>query len=626
MKKRIGSCLAMVIFIAVICLWVGTKEMEKQDNIVEGGSMGTIEEGRDEKHRDAWEEKRASDLETIDASEDIYDAFPNAVYEHIRSLYHDEYEDVNLLHHNRIEFVSNETYEAIRNVYKEINFYGEAERGDKESYGFYLEKFHLLLEEKVKFTLPERLRKPYTEKTQMYLSEYGEMKSDSKNGRLTPEDYLYYFFDMNGDDKPELCMREESDGRYLYIFQYKEETDEFILWQELLTVYERLIGTKKRGYAHYTTIDGEFYEYHELDEEGNERLEGLFYCLYKTETGEFVKVYMVGLPEPGKSENQKKREYIEEAPYKIRDSRLKLYRITKEQYEELTNDYFEVLEWRKENLKQVTYTYEELFHNEIEFVSDEKFEEINNAYKEIDFFGEFEQGNKEKEEYYQEKFHQLLKGEVKFTLSKEANEYYLRETQYSLNEYLGLKTYPGNEEELTFVPEDHLYYFYDINKDGIPELCINPKEGKRYYYIFQYIEERDEIILRHKRYKSYYPFMGTKKTTCHIPGTIKDYYQFYEQDEEGEKEVTFYKAYRMKQGEWEEEYMVEMPYDYEKEIKGNREEERLYGTRSSQSTYYRITKEQYEELTNPFFQALEKAEENLKQVTYTYEELFGKET
>ena len=302
------------------------------------------------------------------------------------------------------------------------------------------------------------------------------------------------------------------------------------------------------------------------------------------------------------------------------------YYRTQEQYEELTNDYFEAIEMEKENLKQVTYTYEELFHDEIEFVSDEKFEEINNAYKEIDFFGEFEQGNKEKEEYYQEKFHQLLKGEVKFTLSKEANEYYLRETQYSLNEYLGLKTYPGNEEELTFVPEDHLYYFYDINKDGIPELCINPKEGKRYYYIFQYIEETDEIILRHKRYKSYYPFMGTKKTTCHIPGTIKDYYQFYEQDEEGEKEVTFYKAYRMKQGEWEEEYMVEMPYDYEKEIKGNREEERLYGTRSSQSTYYRITKEQYEELTNPFFQALEKAEENLKQVTYTYEELFGKET
>ena len=69
--------------------------------------------------------------------------------------------------------------------------------------------------------------------------------------------------------------------------------------------------------------------------------------------------------------------------------------------------------------------------------------------------------------------------------------------------------------------------------------------------------------------------------------------------------------------------MVEMHYDYETETKGNREEERPYGTRRSQSTYYRVTKEQYEELTNPFFQALEKAEENLKQVTYTYEELFG---
>ena len=612
----------MFLFLVSIGLWV--REEGREENAKER-MMEAVDEFH-EADKGVTTENIESVYEVKDERDSIYESAAHA-YEEIRSLYHLDYEyvDVNDLKHHEIEFVHDKTYEEIKKAYEEINFYGEIERGDKERYGFYLEKFHLLLEEKVKFILPERLKKLYTEETRFYLSEYGEMKSDSKNGRFAPEDYLYHFFDMNGDNNPELCIKKERGGRFIYIFQYKEETDEIILWHELPNGYHHLIGTKKAGSVS-SYMDGDFHGYYELDEEGNRLFGVLFHCLYKTETGELVRVYMVDLPEySDEDKNQKIRESIEEIPYIKSSIRGKLYRVTKEQYEELTNDYFEAIEMEKENLKQVTYTYEELFHDEIEFVSEEKFEEINNAYKEIDFFGEFEQGNKEKEEYYQEKFHQLLKGEVKFTLSKEANEFHLSKTQYSLNEYLGLKTYQENEEELTFVPEDHLYYFYDINKDGIPELCINPKEGKRYYYIFQYIEERDEIILRHKRYKSYYPFMGTKKTTCHIPGTIKDYYQFYEQGEEGEKEreVTFYKAYRMKQGEWEEEYMVEMPYDYEKEIKGNREEERLYGTRSSQSTYYRVTKEQYEELTNPFFQALEKAEENLKQVTYTYEELFG---
>ena len=271
----------------------------------------------------------------------------------------------------------------------------------------------------------------------------------------------------------------------------------------------------------------------------------------------------------------------------------------------------------KENLKQVTYTYEELFHDEIEFVSEEKFEEINNAYKEIDFFGEFEQGDKEKKEYYQEKFHQLLKEEVKFTLSEE--------TQIYLSEYEGLSAYPKNAKEPAFEPEAYLYSFYDVNGDGIPELCINPREGKLYYYIFQYIEETDEIILRDKIYKKYYQRMGTKKTAFSIPGMMSEiYYGFYEQDERGEKEreVTFYSIYETKTGELVEVYMVEMPYYFEKEIEEDRVE-MPYGTSNRRSKYYRVTKEQYEELTNDYFQALEEAKENLKQVTYTYEELFG---
>lgn len=41
------------------------------------------------------------------------------------------------------------------------------------------------------------------------------------------------------------------------------------------------------------------------------------------------------------------------------------------------------------------------------------------------------------------------------------------------------------------------------------------------------------------------------------------------------------------------------------------------------SFFFRVTQEQYEELTKSFLQAKEEAKENLKEVTYTYEELFG---
>jgi hypothetical protein len=613
MKKRIGSCFVLFIFLVSISLWM--REEGKEE-----GAKERVREAADEFHgedKGSTTENKESIQRVKDERDSIYEPAAHA-YEEIRSLYHLDYEyvDVNDLKHHEIEFVHDKTYEEIKKAYEEINFYGEIERGDKERYGFYLEKFHLLLEEKVKFTLPERLKKLYTEETQFYLSEYEELYINSKS-RFIPEDYLYYFFDMNGDNNPELCIAKESGRGFVYIFQYKEETDEIILWYELGNGYYDLIGTKKVGYVS-SYMDGSNHGYYELNEEGNKESEVWFYSLFKTETGEMIYVYMVDLPEySDEDKNQKIRESIEETPYIKGYNHIKLYRVTKEQYEELTSDYFESLELGKEKRKEVTYTYEELFHDEIEFVSDEKFKEINNAYKEIDFFGEFEQGDKEKKEYYQEKFHQLLKEEVKFTLSEE--------TQIYLSEYEGLSAYPKNAKEPAFEPEAYLYSFYDVNGDGIPELCINPREGNLYYYIFQYIEETDEIILRDKIYKKYYQRMGTKKTAFSIPGMMSEiYYGFYEQDERGEKEreVTFYSIYETKTGELVEVYMVEMPYYFEKEIEEDRVE-MPYGTSNRRSKYYRVTKEQYEELTNDYFQALEEAKENLKQVTYTYEELFG---
>lgn len=39
--------------------------------------------------------------------------------------------------------------------------------------------------------------------------------------------------------------------------------------------------------------------------------------------------------------------------------------------------------------------------------------------------------------------------------------------------------------------------------------------------------------------------------------------------------------------------------------------------------YFKITKEQYEQLTKDLFESRKEAEGNIKQVTYTFDELFG---
>lgn len=46
-------------------------------------------------------------------------------------------------------------------------------------------------------------------------------------------------------------------------------------------------------------------------------------------------------------------------------------------------------------------------------------------------------------------------------------------------------------------------------------------------------------------------------------------------------------------------------------------------TRSGSRWFFRINKEQYDELAKPYWEAYDMAKEKIKEVTYTYEELFG---
>ena len=140
MKKRIGSCFVMFLFLVSIGLWVREEGREKN---AKERMMEAVDEFH-EADKGVTTENIESVYEVKDERDSIYEQVAHA-YEEIRSLYHLDYEyvDVNDLKHHEIEFVHDKTYEEIKKAYEEINFYGEIERGDKERYGFYLEKFVL---------------------------------------------------------------------------------------------------------------------------------------------------------------------------------------------------------------------------------------------------------------------------------------------------------------------------------------------------------------------------------------------------------------------------------------------------------------------------------------------------
>lgn len=272
-------------------------------------------------------------------------------------------EDVADLEHFEIALVSDETYEIIKNRYHKIDFFEGFQIGDKENNRIYLEKFYLLLEEEVSFTLFETKKKADRRgEEKFYLSDYGELDTHSTELPFVLEDYLYYFFDMSGDGIPELCITPKDYGnQFVYIFQYKKETDEIILWHELNNGNYGMLGTGKVGYSHYGLASGAYHLFYQLDREGNIAYEVSFLTYFERKTGEEVALYMVGIPEYfNMKENDEIEKEIIERPYKVSNTRSTYYRVSEEQFEELTKEFFEAQKIAEEKLQEVTYTYQEL--------------------------------------------------------------------------------------------------------------------------------------------------------------------------------------------------------------------------------------------------------------------------
>lgn len=257
------------------------------------------------------------------------------------------YESIREFPYETMEFADESAYAFIKAAYDAFVFGDEFETGDLTLYDSYMERFRELVNCEVTFIVPKT-----GEST--YINEYGDLKV-SKDEAFAPENLTYHVFDVTGDNTPELCVRTE--GWSTYIFKYDEVSDRITLLMEM-NYYERFLGTGILYWNNFTLAGRDLNSVYHIDENG-ELTEGVSFNIEALKGSE---TYLVSIPEYIKEDKPIEiTQELKSKAYYSEEDELYLFKVTAEQYEQLTAAYKD--SWMRANreFEKVTYTYDELF-------------------------------------------------------------------------------------------------------------------------------------------------------------------------------------------------------------------------------------------------------------------------
>lgn len=246
---------------------------------------------------------------------------------------------------------------------------------------------------------------------------------------------------------------------------------------------------------------------------------------------------------------------------------------------------------------------------------------LRSSYEKVDFYGEFEKGDLETYSFYKQNYFRLVSNEVPFIIPETGSTSFVREFEQLDPVY----------DTIAFDPENYAYLFFDMDEDSSPELCIKETPfSTSFTYIFKYIPDKDKFILLHELYPSHYQLNGCNKIRWDGVGGSFDANVFYKIGKDGQEEYTFYFFSRgilnYETDEWEHISMIGLPHYNDKNsvIKLPDEvKKQAYYAEGHEIYYFRVPEEQYMDLTTDYWNAKVLAREKIKEVTYTYEELFG---
>ena len=245
-------------------------------------------------------------------------------------------------------------------------------------------------------------------------------------------------------------------------------------------------------------------------------------------------------------------------------------------------------------------------HNgEIEFVDKATYNILKSAYDKVDFFWEIRTADTAVYDLYKKEYVKLIKGEADFYDRKTGEKLSMGDLQQEVN------------------PEESLFMLFDMSGDGNPVLCIT--DGARYKYVFKYNPKSDRFILWSDLGSTWYGLAGTQKVfwSRFLENNI-----FYILDENGNPNCTVYFHSKVLMNDKTEQpeyaYMVSMPEYAGKTVKYTKAmKSKQYFDEYHEKYFFRVTKEQYDQLVAGYFKSIDLAYQKTSTLTYTYEEMLS---
>lgn len=246
------------------------------------------------------------------------------------------------------KYVDEETFSIIKEAYDQIDFYGDFRQGKISDLDYYRKQFMRLLDKEVTYAAEDMdIEGNY------HYHYIDECLSDAYND-YDKSRYSYIFFDIDGDKAPELCITDIFS--FTYTFDYNANTDKFILWSNS---HLQILGTKKYAVTSYP-----YYCLIEVDEYGHEARRVQFAEFEYTDSSSKDRktCYSVALPYKDVSKvSEYLPESLKEQTFREPENEIYYFRVTEEQYNELTKEFFISSDLAGREIKNVTYTYDELF-------------------------------------------------------------------------------------------------------------------------------------------------------------------------------------------------------------------------------------------------------------------------
>lgn len=243
-------------------------------------------------------------------------------------------------------------------------------------------------------------------------------------------------------------------------------------------------------------------------------------------------------------------------------------------------------------------------------VDDKTFAVIREAYAEVNFNGEFETGDPEVYDEYRWRFWELLQGRGGIWDPEAGEDLTILEF---LEESFDLDEYDPTKSQ-------YIYYFYDMDGDGCPDLGICETQSLSF---LRYEKEIDRFSVWYDEMGGWYYPLGTRKGICAPNSGTRCSYILFDKNADTECETYFFHEYYSRR---EDLYMVMLPVyaDKEQEVEVT-QEMKAQGAYvcSAGQWFFRVTEEQYDELTDPYFEAYWKGHHEREDVQYSYDELFG---